>query len=216
MSNATQPALGLPKRDAMQRTQRRRKGVVLGIALAAGAAMLVSASRWRAGAPVHEAIEYTGIALIAVCVLGRVWCSLYLGGRKKREVVRVGPYSLVRNPLYVFSLVGVAGIGLCAGSVAMAVGLTLPLWAVFDALVRSEERYLSSRFGEEYVAYLRDTPRWLPSLGSWRSVEWLEIKPNLAWRTLRDASLFVLALPALEAVEAMQTHHVLPVLLRLP
>ncbi len=45
---------------------------------------------------------------------------LRIGGRKILELVTDGPYSIMRNPLYVFSVIRVAGIGAQAGSVTIA------------------------------------------------------------------------------------------------
>ena len=56
---------------------------------------------------------FIGIVLVAVASLGRMWCSLYIAGYKDNRLVKEGPYSLCRNPLYFFSMIGVVGIG-CA------------------------------------------------------------------------------------------------------
>ena len=42
--------------------------------------------------------------MILICILGRTWATLYIGGQKQRELVTKGPYSVVRNPLYLFTL----------------------------------------------------------------------------------------------------------------
>ncbi len=40
---------------------------------------------------VHEAMRWIGALLIFVCIIGRTWCSLYIGGRKTHELVTTGP-----------------------------------------------------------------------------------------------------------------------------
>jgi protein-S-isoprenylcysteine O-methyltransferase Ste14 len=62
----------------------------------------VTNSRYPSGGTIHEMIEWFGIVLIVICILGRTWASLYIGGRKIDELVTVGPYSTMRNPLYFF------------------------------------------------------------------------------------------------------------------
>src|SRR5262245_14008421 len=106
----------------LQAVQRKRKlALTLGAALWL-LAMLVTQSRWRTGAPyLYLLIAGVGLVLILLGILGRTWCTLYIGGLKKRELVTAGPYSLVRNPLYVFSALGAAGIGAQTGSALLAV-----------------------------------------------------------------------------------------------
>ena len=69
----------------------------------------------------HEMIEWFGIFAILLCIFGRTWTSLYIGGRKNRALLTKGPYSVVRNPLYVFSILGAAGAGAQLGSVISSV-----------------------------------------------------------------------------------------------
>ncbi len=54
--------------------------------------------------------EIWGITAIFVAIAGRAWVLLYIGGRKNSELVTYGPYSITRNPLYVFSLTGITGV----------------------------------------------------------------------------------------------------------
>lgn len=55
-------------------------------------------------------IERTGGLLILLCIAGRTWCSLYIGGHKERQLIVSGPYSITRNPLHAFSILGTVGI----------------------------------------------------------------------------------------------------------
>lgn len=105
-----------PATSNIQSVQRWRKHVLRMLFVVFMAVVLFSQSLRLPGTPVHEALEMAGMAMIAVAVLGRTWSSLYIGGRKNAELVQFGPYSLMRNPLYTFSFIGAAGIGLQLGS----------------------------------------------------------------------------------------------------
>jgi protein-S-isoprenylcysteine O-methyltransferase Ste14 len=207
---------GVGKRDSMQIVQRQRKAVLCVAIAAIIFALLFSRSRWAFDERIHTSIEMAGLALVAIAIVGRVWCSMYLGGRKKRMVVNTGPFSIVRNPLYVFSVIGAAGVGLFTGSFVIAFMLAFVIWFVFDGVISREEQYLRENLGEPYLEYLSSTPRWIPAFSQWSSAETLEVRPNLMWRTLRDALWFVIAFPLLEVLEYAQVHNWLPVVVRLP
>jgi protein-S-isoprenylcysteine O-methyltransferase Ste14 len=152
----------------------------------------------------HQDIEAVGVALIAACVVGRAWCSLYIGGRKKAEIVDQGPYSISRNPLYVFSFIGAFGMGAQTGSVTMAVLFMLIAIGVFYLTVRQEEAWLEGTFGDAYRHYKTRTPCFWPNFTRWRDAETLAVRPVFFLTTLRDGLAFFLAVPLFEALEQAQ------------
>jgi protein-S-isoprenylcysteine O-methyltransferase Ste14 len=172
------------------------------------AVMLFSQSRWSPETPVHQALQIAGIALIIIAILGRTWSSLYIGGRKNAQLVRTGPYSLVRNPLYTFSFMAGMGIGLQLGSVLFGLATVAILMTVFWPVIMKEEDHLGHLFGNAYADYRKEVPRFWPRLTqlrvSWRGVESLEVRPALVVRTFVEASLFLLAIPIIEGIEAAQ------------
>lgn len=170
-----------------------------------GVVVLAALTRTIGGeSDLHEWMEAIGLAFIGVCVVGRAWCSLYIGGRKKAEIVDRGPYSISRNPLYVFSFIGAFGIGAQTGSVTLACLFTLIAYGVFYVTVRREEDWLSATFGEPYRAYCARTPRFLPDFRQWRDQDTLEIRPIFFLTTLRDGLVFFMAIPIFEALEHAQ------------
>jgi protein-S-isoprenylcysteine O-methyltransferase Ste14 len=193
-----------------------RKGV-LGVGVLVGVLMFAFISS-RTGRPqvVHEAIEWTGIAAIIVCILGRTWCTLYIGGRKIEQFVTEGPYSVSRNPLYFFSILGAAGAGAQTGSVTAAVLFGALAWIVFYFVVLQEEQLLAGRYSTAYANYLATVPRFLPNPWRWRDAVTVTVAPSKMIRTFADAMFFLLTVPLAEALEHLQNTGVLPVLLRLP
>lgn len=164
----------------------------------------------------HDIVEDFGLFLILVCILGRVWCSLYIGGYKVRSLIDNGPYSIVRNPLYVFSFIGAAGVGAQSGSATVMLVFFVLSVVVFSILVRREEAALLKVHGETYAAYMRSTPRFLPNFKLWWDRETLEVKPTRVLRTFADGLVFLLAIPIAEGLEYLQSLHILPVLANLP
>jgi protein-S-isoprenylcysteine O-methyltransferase Ste14 len=191
--------------------------IVLYAAAAAGVFVFaVTTSVHPSGETVHEMIEWLGIVLIVLCILGRTWSSLYIGGRKIEEFVRTGPYSIMRNPLYFFSFLGAAGVGMQAGSVMLGLICAALAWLVFYVVVRQEEQVLVERYGSAYRDYFARVPRFWPRPSLWRDEPTLTIRPPRVLMTFADALGFLLAVPIAELFEYLQETGVIPVLLRLP
>lgn len=193
-----------------------RKGV-LGVAVLIGILMFAfTNSSLDAGGSTHEMIEWVGIVAIVVCILGRTWASLYIGGRKIEQFITNGPYSVTRNPLYFFSILGSAGSGAQLGSVVAGAIFGVLAWVVFYVVVRQEERLLSDRYGADYAAYLATVPRFLPDPRLWHDEPTLTVLPPKILRTFGDAMFLLLTVPLAEGFEQLQNLGVLPVLFRLP
>ena len=147
-------------------------------------------------------LEQAGVLLIIACVLGRCWAMLYIGGNKNGRLVTTGPYSLCRNPLYVFSVMGAAGVGLMTQSLVYTAVLTSVTFAVLLQAVRKEEGQLSARFAENYAAYRKRTPRFVPvSLRAFHTQSVVTVNVPSLRRCFWDAAFFILAIPALEVVD---------------
>lgn len=164
----------------------------------------------------HDAIEAVGIIAIALCILGRGWCALYIGGRKKTALVTRGPYSISRNPLYVFSFMGAFGAGAQTGSLVIAGLFCLGCWLVFRMVVEHEEAMLADRFGSAFHDYCQAVPRFGPKLMTWRDENDLVIKPGLFLTTIRDACWFLVAVPVFEGIKLLQDQVWLVPLIWLP
>lgn len=72
------------------------------------------------------------------------------------KLVTTGLYSRVRNPIYVFSTIGIAGIILYMDK-PLFLPILLPLVALQMWRARAEARVLEARFGEEYLHYREQT-----------------------------------------------------------
>lgn len=187
----------------LRRVQLIRKAVLL-IAILAVIALAAISQSLGGETELHEGLETFGIAAIVVCIVGRAWCSLYIGGRKKAEIVDRGPYSLSRNPLYVFGFLGAFGMGPQTGSLTIAALFVLIAVLVFAATVKREETWLSEAFGPTYAAYVERTPRFWPDFTKWRDREVIEVRPRFFLTTLRDGLVMLIAFPLFEGVEHFQ------------
>ncbi|HEY4773992.1 MAG TPA: isoprenylcysteine carboxylmethyltransferase family protein [Xanthobacteraceae bacterium] len=203
-------------RITLSTAQILRKPILLAIVLVFGGSLVVTASLWSEGSLAHETIEWIGVLLIFACIFGRAWCSLYIGGRKNSALVTVGPYSLVRNPLYVFSVIGAAGVGAQLGSIVCALIAGAFAWLVLHFVVLQEEKNLARAYGAAYRDYAARVPRYLPRFSQFRDVAVVEVHVARVRRTFIDACVFLLAMPAAEVVEYLQKIGLIPVLFHLP
>jgi protein-S-isoprenylcysteine O-methyltransferase Ste14 len=193
-----------------------RKAVLLVIAVGGIFLTVLVSSRWPDGGFAHEGIEFVGFCLIVFCIVGRTWCSFYIGGLKNKSLIDVGPYSVSRNPLYFFSIIGAVGIGAQLGSVVIGLLAGVVTWAVFYVLVFSEERSLRAQFGETYREYLVRVPRFFPKLSLWRDVETLSIRPGIVRATFLDACIFLVSIPFAESFDYLHGIGIVPVLFQVP
>jgi protein-S-isoprenylcysteine O-methyltransferase Ste14 len=200
----------------LSQVQQVRKFVLLGAIIAAIGLMIFADSRWPGGTSMHEAIEWVGLVLIVVCILGRTWTSIYIGGHKVRTLVTHGPYSITRNPLYFFSVLGAAGAGAQLGSIVLAVVAGSIAWLVFHLVVMKEEQVLVTHFGNKFRHYLAAVPRFLPNPSLWRDANKLEVHPGLVRQTFLDACVFLVAIPLAEGFEYLHDTGVVAVLIHLP
>ncbi|MCW5681951.1 MAG: isoprenylcysteine carboxylmethyltransferase family protein [Xanthobacteraceae bacterium] len=196
--------------------QAVRKAVLLVAILLGAAFVVVGDSRWASGTLAHESIEWFGLILIVVCILGRTLCTLYIGGRKIESLVQIGPYSVSRNPLYFFSILGAIGAGAQLGSLVLAFATGFVVWLIFLIVIFKEEQVLTERFGAAYADYLAQVPRLFPRMTLWKDVEKIEVNPRLVRMTALDASVFLLSVPLAEGFEYLHDAGILPTWFILP
>ncbi len=178
--------------------------------------LLFLAPVWGRHGVVAEVLRWSGYLALIVGVMGRVWCAAYIGGRKGRVIVDVGPYSVTRNPLYVFSFVGLAGIGLVSGMLTVTAVLALAFAVYYRGVVAGEERFLADRHAEEFGEYVKRVPRWIPRPALYREADEPMGLPRNVLITIRESSAFFVVLPLFALIAWLQDAGVLPVLLRLP
>jgi protein-S-isoprenylcysteine O-methyltransferase Ste14 len=76
-------------------------------------------------------------------------------------LVTSGPFRYSRNPLYIALTMIYLGITLSVGSLWPLATLVPVLAVVQYKIVRREEEYLESRFGDDYRAYKAQVNRWI-------------------------------------------------------
>jgi protein-S-isoprenylcysteine O-methyltransferase Ste14 len=83
------------------------------------------------------------------------------GNRPTANIVQTGPYRFSRNPIYLSFFVLQLGIAFWIGSIWILATLIPAAAVVSRVVVPREERYLESRFGQQYSSYRDSVRRWL-------------------------------------------------------
>lgn len=148
-----------------------------------------------------DVAELVGLFLLGTAAFGRIWCLVFIAGKKNNALLTDGPYSVVRNPLYVFTFLGVVGFGLAVENPLLALILGILFATYYPFVVRREEKHLESIFGAVFQEYCRRTPRWIPDFRLYHEPQTMTVYPAKIRQGIFDAMWFVWAFLAKEAVE---------------
>jgi hypothetical protein len=161
-------------------------------------------------------MELGGLVLVMVGTYGRIWCAIYLGGRKRRELVVAGPFSVTRNPLYLFNLIGALGLGVASRNLLVLALILIAFGLYYPAVIQAEERELEQRHGDTYRNYQASVPRFLPHTLSFQEPETYEVYPKMVRKVIMEAMWFVWLFILIEVIESLHEAGILPVLWRIP
>ena len=179
------------------------------------ALVAVSQRGWETGLA-GVVMQLAGLACIACAVLGRVWSSVFIAGFKDESLVRIGPYSALRHPLYALSLLAALGIGLATRSLAITVALVAILGVIHAAAARREDAVLHDRHGAAFEDYRRSVRPFWPRASAYAVPDRLEIRPRVLWKAFLDAGSLLGYYALLVLADALQLAGVTPTWLSLP
>ena len=83
------------------------------------------------------------------------------GNKPTTAIVRTGPYRFSRNPIYLAFFALHLGLAICINSLWLVATLIGTVAIIAVVVVPREERYLTGRFGAEYLEYKASVRRWL-------------------------------------------------------
>jgi protein-S-isoprenylcysteine O-methyltransferase Ste14 len=114
---------------------------------------------------------WLGAAVTIAGLLFAVWARVHLGRNWSRsvtikqdhELIKTGPYGVVRHPIYTGILAGFLGMAIAISQVRGFVVVVL-IFIAFWIKFRMEERWMRSQFGEAYAAYAHQTAALVPYL----------------------------------------------------
>ena len=119
--------------------------------------------------PFAEWTFWTGAAVTAAGLIFSVWARRHLGSNWSREVtvkqghelIRTGPYAIVRHPIYTGLLIAFFGCAIARGEWGGLVAVVLVFIALWLKL-SLEEKWMREQFGQAYDLYSRQVAALLP------------------------------------------------------
>ena len=173
--------------------------------------IIFSKSLWEYQSPFFSSILFSiGVLFAAIASLGRMWCSLYIAGRKITELVTVGPYSMTRNPLYVFSLIGALGVGLATETLLIPLIILIAFAWFYPSVIQHEESELRAMHGKPFDAYVKAVPKFFPKITNLKEPQEYIVKPIVFRKHIFSAVWFVWLIAILEFIDALQELGVIP------
>ncbi len=168
-------------------------------------------SLWARHDPVIGALLlFFGIVLASIGAFGRMWCSLFIGGYKNNRLVTAGPYSISRNPLYVFSLIGVTGVGLSTETLFFP-GVFLLIFAIYyPFVIKSEEKRLERFFTGDMTRYKKRVPAFFPKFSLYQEPDEYTTRPATYRFHMLNALWFVWLIGIIQLALAMRETGLIP------
>lgn len=136
-----------------------------------------------------------GMALIIGGLAIRSWSAGTL--HKHQELTTIGPYALVRNPLYVGSFLMMYGFAFIMSDWLSILFIAGPMSLLYYLQVLHEEKHLASNFAQEWPKYTKQTSRFVPTRinprwrSGWSAAQWLR---NREYQAILGAGLGVVGL----------------------
>ncbi len=111
-----------------------------------------------------------GFIVVAIGLAALAWCvrDFYVTGKGTLapwappvHLVVVGLYRHTRNPMYLGVLLIISGFAILFTSPLVAIYCALVAIILHVRVIFSEEKRLASQFGEEWIRYKKEVPRWI-------------------------------------------------------
>ena len=161
------------KPDRRRETQASRWAHFLPLGLAI---LLISApphAGWLGARflPRMWALNWLGVALLAAGLGFTCWARVHIGRnwsavvtvKQDHELVRTGPYGIVRHPIYSGLLLAFLGTAVARGDWLALLAVPLVLFA-FLRKIRLEERWMMEQFPRDYPEYRAKVAALIPFL----------------------------------------------------
>lgn len=121
--------------------------------------------------PAAPALTLCGVVLTAAGIGFAIWARFTLGRnwsgtvtlKQDHELIRHGPYRIVRHPIYSGMLLALLGTAIGYGKVPGLIGVAIAFLG-FWIKWRIEEQFMIEQFGAQYIQYRREVKAVIPGV----------------------------------------------------
>jgi protein-S-isoprenylcysteine O-methyltransferase Ste14 len=173
------------------------------------AILLISESYWGEHKLIDTTLFAAGCFFASIAALGRMWCALYIAGYKNNTLITAGPYSISRNPLYFFSLIGAIGVALATETLLIPAVVLVFFILYYPGVIQGEEKRLAKAHGEPFEAYCKRVPSFFPKFSLFQEPDTYVVNPKVFRKNILSALWFVWLIAILDIIEALHETGVL-------
>ena len=108
-----------------------------------------------------------GLLVFSTGVSVRIWAQMHLHYRLsiKKVLTITGPYTYIRNPIYVANTSMMLGVTILSEMLWFLPIMLVWCMVLYGFVIRREEAHLLNKYGQPYADFLASTPRWFPRFG---------------------------------------------------
>jgi protein-S-isoprenylcysteine O-methyltransferase Ste14 len=137
-----------------------------------------------------------GISIFLFGLFLRIWAQEHLHYRLKvkKYLTTKGPYSFVRNPIYLGNILICLGLVVISELLWFVPITLLYCFCIYSFVVSYEEEHLLEKYGESYRKYLSEVPRWFPKFICFKGLGVVK-KEYLQASIIAEIHFIILVLP---------------------
>lgn len=160
-------------KEEMQSDQNSDKYSILIILICSSLSVFLSVTEW-AYLTIDKSdlniVSFIGMAMLLIGIILRVWSINILGRHftatvkviDQHELIKTGPYKIVRHPSYLGALIAITGCPLFLNNFYTVFFCFFAMMIAYYFRINVEEKTLTLKFGLRYKQYQQNTYRLIP------------------------------------------------------
>ncbi len=115
-----------------------------------------------------------------------------------------GMYGYIRHPLYTGNYFMWLGIVMHTGNLFFTIAVSVAFWVYYTLIAMTEEKYLRSKFGQEYLDWASGTPAFLPRTLKWNPPGVFFSFRNVLKREYNGAYAMIISFSAIDFAHSLR------------